>query len=89
VEKFIEVLTDHNVRTDSNVARNILLMLAVSSFKIKAVDSDLSNEQLGEILAQELIITLQAHFGQYTTHEVMKSVFTSIVKYNMLEPPST
>jgi len=64
-------------------------MLAVSSFKIKAVYSDLSNEQLGEILAQELIITLQAHFGQYTTHEVMKSVFTSIVKYNMLEPQST
>jgi hypothetical protein len=84
-----QVLTDHNVKTDSNVTRNILLMLTVSSFKIKAVTSDLSNEQLGEILAQELNTSLQVHFGQYTTHEVMKSIFTSIAKYNMLGPPST
>ena len=38
----------------SNAARYILLTLTVSSFKIKAVTSDLSNEQLGEILAYEL-----------------------------------
>jgi hypothetical protein len=89
VEKIIKALTDHNLRTDSNVARYILLTLTLSSFKMKAVTSDLSNEQLGEILAQELNTSLQAHFGQYTTHKVMKSVFTSIAKYNMLGSPST
>src|SRR5215467_7497670 len=78
VEKITKALTDHNIRTDSDVARNILLMLTISSFKIKAVTSDLSNEHLGKILTEELNTSLQAHFGQYTTHEVMKSVFISI-----------
>ena len=86
VEKIMKVLTEYNLSTANNVARNILLMLTVSSFKIKAVTSDLSNEQLGEILAQELNTALQIHFSQYTTHEIMKSVFTSIAKYNMLGP---
>ena len=78
VEKITKALTAHNIRTDSDVARNILLMLTVSSFKIKAVTSDLSNEDLGKILTEELNTSLQPHFGQYTTHEVMKSVFISI-----------
>lgn len=87
MEKINKALTYHNIRTDSDVARNILLMLTISSFKIKAVTSDLSNEQLGKILAEELNTSLQAHFGQYTTLQVMKNVFTSIAKCNMLGPP--
>lgn len=54
VEKITKALTDHKIRTDSDVARNILLMLTISSFKIKAATSDLSNEQLGKILGAPL-----------------------------------
>jgi hypothetical protein len=83
-DQIVQVFSDHNLKTDSDIARNILLMLTISAFKIKAISSDLSNEDLAEILTKELHISLQAHFARNTTREIWKAVFTGIARLDLM-----
>jgi hypothetical protein len=83
-DQIIEVFSDHELKTDSDIPRNILLMLTISAFKIKAISSDLSNEDLAEILTKELHTSLQAHFAKNTTREIWKAVFTGIAKLDLM-----
>ena|SRR5215469_8219980 len=83
-DQIVEVFSDHDLNTDSDIARNILLMLTISSFKIKAITSDLSNEDLAEILTKELHTSLQVHFARSTIREIWKAVFTGIAKLDLM-----
>src|SRR5215469_7686095 len=47
--------------------------------KKKAVTPDLTNDQLGELLICEIYTSLKAHFGDQTSTEIIKAIFTSIV----------
>jgi len=78
-DQIVQVFTDHNLKTD-----NILLMLTISAFKIKAITSDLSNEDLAEILTKELHTSLQVQFARNTTREIWKAVFTEIAKLDLM-----
>src|SRR5215469_5477712 len=69
-DQIVQVFSDHNLKTDSDIARNILLMLTIRAFKIKAISSDLSNEDLAEILTKELHTSLQVQFARNTTREI-------------------
>jgi len=51
----------------------------ISSYETKAVKPDLANDQLGELLICEIYRSLKAHFG-----EIVKAIFTSIVKHDMM-----
>jgi hypothetical protein len=83
-DKITEVLEDQGFQKDKDVARHILLMLVVGSYKINAVAQDMSNEQIGEIIIGELNTSIKAHFGDYTAYEIMKTIFTGIAKYDMM-----
>src|SRR5215469_8793492 len=83
-DQIVQVFSDHNLKTDSDIARNILLMLTISAFKIKAITYDLSNEGLAEILTKELHTSLQVHFARNTTREIWKAVFTGIAKLDLM-----
>jgi hypothetical protein len=56
----------------------------MSYYKSKAVTGDMSNEALGETIIRELNGAMHSHFGEYTSQEIWKDVFTGIVKYNMM-----
>jgi len=56
----------------------------ISSYETKAVKPDLTNDQLGELLICEIYRSLKAHFGDQTSNEIIKAIFTSIVKHNMM-----
>src|SRR5215469_1782199 len=51
----------------------------LSSYETKAVAPDLTNDQLGELLICEIYTSLKAHFGDQTSTEIIKAIFTSIV----------
>ena len=52
------------MRVDNdNETRHILLMLIIKIYKDKAVSKDFSNEDLGELIANELSICIQTNFG--------------------------
>ena len=56
----------------------------ISSYETKAVKPDLANDQLGELLICEIYRSLKAHFGDQTSSEIVKAIFTSIVKHDMM-----
>jgi hypothetical protein len=56
----------------------------MSSYEIKAVKPDLANDQLGDLLICEIYTSLKAHFGDQTSSEIIKAIFTSIVKHDMM-----
>ena len=56
----------------------------LSSYETKAVTPDLTNDQLGELLICEIYTSLKAHFGHQTSTEIIKAIFTSIVKHDMM-----
>ena len=61
--KITNVLEDSGFQTDKDLARRILLMLVIRSYKVSAVTRDLTNEQVGEIIINELYTSMKAHFG--------------------------
>ena len=82
--KITNVLEDSGFQTDKDLARRILLMLVIRSYKVSAVTRDLTNEQVGEIIINELYTSMKAHFGDHTTAEIIKSIFIGIAKYDMM-----
>lgn len=82
--KITEVLEDSGFQTDKDLVRHILLMLVIGSYKVRAVTRDLTNEQVGEIIINELNTSMKAHFGDHTTAEIIKSIFIGIAKYDMM-----
>lgn len=82
-DKIVKTLSD-KFRQDTELARHVLLLLVMSYYKSKAVAGDMSNEALGETIIMELNGAMHSHFGEYTTREIWKDVFTGIVKYNMM-----
>ena len=84
VNKITKVLEDSGFQTDKDLARHILLMLVIGSYKVGAVSRDLTNEQVGEIIINELNTSMKAHFGNHTTAEITKSIFIGIAKYDMM-----
>src|SRR5215831_16549091 len=56
----------------------------LSSYETKAVTPDLTNDQVGELLICEIYTSLKAHFGHQTSTEIIKAIFTSIVKHDMM-----
>jgi hypothetical protein len=82
--KITKVLEDSGFQTDKDLARHILLMLAIGSYKVSAVKRDLTNEQMGEIIINELNNSMKANFGDHTTAEIIKSIFIGIAKYDMM-----
>jgi hypothetical protein len=83
-DKIIEVLENNGFQSDKDAARHILLMLVVGSYKISAVTRDLTNQSVGETIINEMYTSIKAHFGNYTTSEIMKHIFTAIAKYDMM-----
>jgi hypothetical protein len=82
--KIIEVLEDSGFQTDKDLVRHILLMSVIGSYKVRAVTRDLTNEQVGEIIINELNTSMKAYFGDHTTSEIIKSIFIGIAKYDMM-----
>jgi len=63
---------------------NTIAAELLSSYETKAVAPDLTNDQLGELLICEIYTSLKAHFGDQTSTEIIKAIFTSIVKHHMM-----
>jgi len=63
---------------------NTAVSKLIGLYKRKAVTQDLANDQLGEILITEIYTSLKAHFGNQTSKEIIKAIFTSIVKHDMM-----
>jgi hypothetical protein len=83
-DKIIEVLENNGFQSDKEQARQILILLAIGSYKVKAVTQDLSNELVGETIIKEMYTSIKAHFGDYTASEIMKHIFTAIAKNDMM-----
>lgn len=82
--KIIEILESNGFQSDKDQARHILILLAIGSYKVKAVTQDMSNESVGETIINEMYTSIKAHFGDYTTSEIMKHIFTAIAKCDMM-----
>ena len=75
---------EYEYRTDNDPFRQVLLLSLINSYKIKAVTQDLANDQLGELVISEIYTSLKTHFGNRTSREIIKAIFTSIVKHEMM-----
>jgi len=75
---------EYEYRTDNDPFRQVLLLSLINSYKIKAVTQDLANDQLGELVISEIYTSLKTHFGNQTSREIIKAIFTSIVKHDMM-----
>ena len=81
-DKIVKTLGD-NFQQDTESARYVLLLLAVSYYMAKAVAGNMSNEAIVETIIRELNGAMHSHFGENTTQEIWKAVFTAIVKYHL------
>ncbi len=74
----------YEYKTDNDPFRQVLLLSLINLYKIKAVTQDLANDQLGELVISEIYTSLKTHFGNRTSRGIIKAIFTSIVKHEMM-----
>lgn len=84
VDEIIYILERHHFRQGSDAARYILLTLTIGSYRAKSFRSEISNEELAEMMISEMNTSLKAHFGEDIARDLMKNMFVTIIKSSLM-----
>jgi hypothetical protein len=79
-DKIMDILKEYGYQIDSDEARQILLTLTIGSYKVKAVQLHLTNDQIGKLVIAEVDMSLKSHFGNIHSREIIEAIFISIAK---------
>jgi len=82
-DDILEIL-EKQFRNDRKAARHLLFFMIMSYFRSKAIDLDMTNDSIAEVIVNELNSAMISHFGLYNSREIWKEVFTAIVREDLM-----
>ena len=82
-DDILEIL-EKQFRNDRKAARHLLFFMIMSYFRSKAIDLDMTNDSIAEVIVNELNSAMISHFGLYNSREIWKEVFTTIVRADLM-----
>jgi len=82
-DDILEIL-EKQFRNDRKAARHLLFFMIMSYFRSKAIDLNMTNDSIAEVIVNELNSAMISHFGLYNSREIWKEVFTAIVREDLM-----